>query len=107
MANGIEFNQNPASVFNSNSLDFELESQQLTQKNSSNISSPLINLQNELAMITSSSLSETIEGLSLGYRKGSARKEEEGSTIEKLLNDMQELLTLTDSDKIKELSLKN
>ncbi|EFA1184545.1 type III secretion system LEE gatekeeper SepL, partial [Escherichia coli O157:H7] len=47
------------------------------------------------------------EGLSLGYRKGSARKEEEGSTIEKLLNDMQELLTLTDSDKIKELSLKN
>ncbi|EES0741458.1 TPA: sepL domain protein, partial [Escherichia coli] len=27
MANGIEFNQNPASVFNSNSLDFELESQ--------------------------------------------------------------------------------
>ncbi|EES8251909.1 TPA: sepL domain protein, partial [Escherichia coli] len=26
MANGIEFNQNPASVFNSNSLDFELES---------------------------------------------------------------------------------
>lgn len=32
MANGIEFNQNPASVFNSNSLDFELESQQLTQK---------------------------------------------------------------------------
>ncbi|EJK5921940.1 TPA: sepL domain protein, partial [Escherichia coli] len=25
MANGIEFNQNPASVFNSNSLDFELE----------------------------------------------------------------------------------
>ncbi|EEV4228423.1 sepL domain protein, partial [Escherichia coli] len=24
MANGIEFNQNPASVFNSNSLDFEL-----------------------------------------------------------------------------------
>ncbi|EOR3219185.1 SepL/TyeA/HrpJ family type III secretion system gatekeeper, partial [Escherichia coli] len=47
MANGIEFNQNPASVFNSNSLDFELESQQLTQKNSSNISSPLINLQNE------------------------------------------------------------
>ncbi|EFG2875484.1 sepL domain protein, partial [Escherichia coli] len=23
MANGIEFNQNPASVFNSNSLDFE------------------------------------------------------------------------------------
>ncbi|HAL8643828.1 TPA: type III secretion system LEE gatekeeper SepL, partial [Escherichia coli] len=45
--------------------------------------------------------------LSLGYRKGSARKEEEGSTIEKLLNDMQELLTLTDSDKIKELSLKN
>ncbi|WP_205897476.1 HrpJ domain-containing protein, partial [Escherichia coli] len=107
MANGIEFNQNPASVFNSNSLDFELESQQLTQKNSSNISSPLINLQNELAMITSSSLSETIEGLSLGYRKGSARKEEEGSTIEKLLNDMQELLTLTNSDKIKELSLKN
>ena len=58
MANGIEFNHNPASVFNSNSLDFELESQQLTQKNSSNISSPLINLQNELAMITSSSLSE-------------------------------------------------
>ncbi|HFO4110420.1 TPA: type III secretion system LEE gatekeeper SepL, partial [Escherichia coli] len=91
----------------SNSLDFELESQQLTQKNSSNTSSPLINLQNELAMITSSSLSETIEGLSLGYRKGSARKEEEGTTIEKLLNDMQELLTLTDSDKIKELSLKN
>ncbi|HHK9972467.1 TPA: sepL domain protein, partial [Escherichia coli] len=26
MANGIEFNHNPASVFNSNSLDFELES---------------------------------------------------------------------------------
>ncbi|EEQ2572931.1 sepL domain protein, partial [Escherichia coli] len=26
MANGIEFNQNTASVFNSNSLDFELES---------------------------------------------------------------------------------
>ncbi|EET1385446.1 sepL domain protein, partial [Escherichia coli] len=25
MANGIEFNQNTASVFNSNSLDFELE----------------------------------------------------------------------------------
>ncbi|EER7211015.1 sepL domain protein, partial [Escherichia coli] len=24
MANGIEFNQNTASVFNSNSLDFEL-----------------------------------------------------------------------------------
>ncbi|EIM4356950.1 sepL domain protein, partial [Escherichia coli] len=24
MANGIEFNQNPASVFNSNSLNFEL-----------------------------------------------------------------------------------
>lgn len=67
----------PHLFFNSNSLDFELESQQLTQKNSSNISSPLINLQNELAMITSSSLSETIEGLSLGYRKGSARKEEE------------------------------
>lgn len=63
-------------------------------------------MQNELAMITSSSLSETIEGLSLGYRKGSARKEEEGMTIEKLLNEMQELLTLTDSDKIKELSLK-
>ena len=57
MANGIEFNQNSASVFNSNSLDFELESQQLTQKSSSNTSSPLINLQNELAMITSSSLS--------------------------------------------------
>ncbi|EPD6023791.1 type III secretion system LEE gatekeeper SepL [Escherichia coli] len=109
MANGIEFNQNPASVFNSNSLDFELESQQLTQKSSSNTSSPLINLQNELAMITSSSLSETIEGLSLGYRKGSARKEEEGegTTTEKLLNDMQELLALTDSDKLKELSLKN
>lgn len=64
MANGIEFNQNTASVFNSNSLDFELESQQLTQKNSSNSYSPLLNLQNELAMITSSSLSETIEGLS-------------------------------------------
>ncbi|EHX09667.1 sepL domain protein [Escherichia coli DEC11C] len=32
MANGIEFNQNTASVFNSNSLDFELESQQLTKK---------------------------------------------------------------------------
>ncbi|BDQ88608.1 hypothetical protein JNE071324_3661 [Escherichia coli] len=32
MANGIEFNQNTVSVFNSNSLDFELESQQLTQK---------------------------------------------------------------------------
>ncbi|HAN1404020.1 type III secretion system LEE gatekeeper SepL [Escherichia coli] len=107
MANGIEFNQNTASVFNSNSLDFELESQQLTQKNSSNSYSPLLNLQNELAMITSSSLSETIEGLSLGYRKGSARKEEEGTTTEKLLNDMQELLTLTDSDKLKELSLKN
>ncbi|EID7094550.1 sepL domain protein, partial [Escherichia coli] len=28
MANGIEFNQNTASVFNPNSLDFELESQQ-------------------------------------------------------------------------------
>ncbi|EED0666083.1 sepL domain protein, partial [Escherichia coli] len=26
MANGIEFNQSTASVFNSNSLDFELES---------------------------------------------------------------------------------
>ncbi|EFF8456968.1 sepL domain protein, partial [Escherichia coli] len=26
MANGIEFNQNTASIFNSNSLDFELES---------------------------------------------------------------------------------
>ncbi|EPM2249570.1 sepL domain protein, partial [Escherichia coli] len=26
MANGIEFNQNTASVFNSNSLGFELES---------------------------------------------------------------------------------
>ncbi|EFF1079639.1 SepL/TyeA/HrpJ family type III secretion system gatekeeper, partial [Escherichia coli] len=51
MANGIEFNQNTASVFNSNSLDFELESQQLTQKNSSNSYSPLLNLQNELAMI--------------------------------------------------------
>ncbi|EER8803402.1 sepL domain protein, partial [Escherichia coli] len=25
MANGIEFNQNTASIFNSNSLDFELE----------------------------------------------------------------------------------
>ncbi|EET3742883.1 sepL domain protein, partial [Escherichia coli] len=25
MANGIEFNQSTASVFNSNSLDFELE----------------------------------------------------------------------------------
>ena len=99
--------KNTASVFNSNSLDFELESQQLTQKKSSNSYSPLLNLQNELAMITSSSLSETIEGLSLGYRKGSARKEEEGTTTEKLLNDMQELLTLTDSDKLKELSLKN
>ena len=69
MANGIEFNQNTASVFNSNSLDFELESQQLTQKNSSNSYSPLLNLQNELAMITSSSLSETIEGLSWDIAK--------------------------------------
>lgn len=98
-------NINPIQNVNLNAEIIENQFQQ-NNKNASNLS-PLLNLQNELAMIGNSSLSETIEGLSLGYRKGSARKEDEGNAIEEKLNDLFDLIKLTDTDKLKELSLKN
>ncbi|ELL0228493.1 TyeA family type III secretion system gatekeeper subunit [Salmonella enterica] len=99
-------NINSIQNVNINTESIENQFQQNNQRNANN-SSPLLNLQNELAMISSSSLSETIEGLSLGYRKGSARKEDEGGTIDDKLNDILDLIKLSDTDKLKELSLQN
>ncbi|EJG4187769.1 SepL/TyeA/HrpJ family type III secretion system gatekeeper, partial [Salmonella enterica] len=59
-------NINSIQNVNINTESIENQFQQNNQRNANN-SSPLLNLQNELAMISSSSLSETIEGLSLGY----------------------------------------